>query len=184
MFGKRFLNAAAVVSLCAVAAGSIAACKKSPPPEASAADAGSLTMAVAAPSGSALFGRGSASLGERFDVEAHSRPAGTPKAEDVFAAFEKAGFPVTDRKQTLASTVSARYCVQGTTKNNVTVSVCEYEGEAAAAAGRDASVKAFAAVQNRDVFVRKATMLTLLQAPKTPASEAEAKREAEIFSAM
>jgi len=183
MFRKCSWSAAAFASMCVAIVASLPACKKAPPPDQTSPDA-ALAMANAAPSGSAVFKTGSASLGERFDVEAHSRPSGTPKAEDVFAAFEKAGFPVTDRKQTLASTVAARYCIQGITKNSVTVSVCEYADEAAAAAGRDESVKAFAAIQNRDVFLRKATMLTLLQAPKTPASEAEAKRAAEIFSSM
>ncbi|MEO6420254.1 MAG: hypothetical protein ABIP39_12635, partial [Polyangiaceae bacterium] len=64
-------------------------------------------------------------------------------------------------------------------------SVCEYADEAAAKAGRATSLKALAGVPNREIAVNKKTTLTVRQPPtKTPASEAAARKAAQIFATL
>lgn len=120
----------------------------------------STTMAAAAPP--APYGL---ALADRLSREAAQRPGDTPKAEDVLAAVAKSGVPLAEEAQHLASPVGASFCVGARSPQNVAMSACEYADDAAAAAGRDMSRKAFASVLHRDIVVNKKTTLTILQAP-------------------
>jgi hypothetical protein len=111
-------------------------------------------------------------LAERLRLEAAARPADTPKAEDVLAAVVKSGVPLQEQSQHLASPIGARFCVGAKSSQNVAMSACEYADATAAAAGRDASAKAFGMVDHRDVVVNRKTTLTILQAPFDSESQA------------
>jgi hypothetical protein len=127
----------------------------------------STTMATPAPP--APYGL---ALADRLSREATQRPTDTPKAEDVFAAVSKGGVPLAEEAQHLASPVGASFCVGARSPQNVAMSACEYADDAAAAAGRDMSRKAFATVLHRDIVVNKKTTLTILQAPFDAQSQA------------
>jgi hypothetical protein len=64
------------------------------------------------------------------------------------------------------------------------MSACEYADEAAAAAGKETSVKAFAKIEHRDVVVNKKTTLTILQAPYDAQSQAAHDKAVEAFKRM
>jgi len=104
--------------------------------------------------------------------------------EAVFAAFTRAGVPVHGQFQHLASPIYAKYCMSAKTEHEIAMSVCEYESAAMAIKGKDESNKAFGSIPNRDIYVNKGTTLTLLQDPKTPASEAEYKLLVSAFGAL
>lgn len=105
------------------------------------------------------------SLVGRLAHEAEHRPAptsGGPRAEDVLAALDRAGVHLDERKQYVAATARASYCVGGQTPDGLSIAVCEYESPAAAAAGR-AHVTARFQVPGleRVIHVRGATTLAL-----------------------
>lgn len=106
-------------------------------------------------------------LAGRLQYEAEHRPAGTAKAEDVFAALTKAGLPLTDGpRQYVGAVTGAEYCVGGQTADGLGVAVCEYASAAKAAAGKAAVEQRFAALNPvRDIVVRGATTLTLTARP-------------------
>lgn len=147
--------------------------------------------ATSAPPNSAASGAGAAgpigravvTIQDKLDVEKDGRPKDTPSAEQVFAAVEQAGVALTDKKQHVGAVYGAAYCV-GAKSGGVAYSACEYESAEAAKAGRDTSIKAFQ-TGNREVYTNKKTTLTVLQpSPKTPASEAIAKKSVEAFKKL
>jgi hypothetical protein len=164
----------------------VPACSK-PAPSTQVADSAPPVVASAVPSSESIAKPSQPvfSLGDKLQVEQRDRPTGTAKAEDVYAAFEKAGFALTEKQQHVASVFGAKFCLGAKTTNDMAFSVCEYADEAAAKAGRETSLKALAVVPNRDILVNKKTMLTVRQpATKTPASEAAEKKAAQVFSAL
>jgi hypothetical protein len=108
----------------------------------------------------------------RLQREAQSRPSIKPSADDIFAAFDKAGSPVPQRKQSLGSTYHAAYCTGGYTSNMaLAVNVCEYADDVAAEAGADYAKTVFPNMKNRFVSTNKSTILIIVdqnQDPKTP----------------
>lgn len=129
------------------------------------------------------IGRAIVTIQDKLDVEKDGRPKDTPSAEQVFAAVEKAGVALTDKKQHVGSVYGASYCV-GAKSGGVAYSACEYESADAAKAGRETSMKAFQ-TGNREVYTNKKTTLTVLQpSPKTPASEAVVKKSVEAFAKL
>ena len=125
------------------------------------------------------------SIAGRLQQEAASRPAGTIKAEDVFASLAKAGLPLTDGpRQYVASVTGAAYCAGGQTADGLGVAVCEYASPEKAVAGKAAVEQRFAALTPvRDIVVRGATTLTLTARPDAPL--ASSKRTAtEAFSTL
>jgi len=67
----------------------------------------------------------------------------------------------------------------------VVYSVCEFPNEDAAKAGRKASLKSFETVPNREIVLRKKSMLTIRQpATKTPASEDADAKAVRIFASL
>jgi len=101
-----------------------------------------------------------ASIEERFAGEAKNRPSGTPRVEDAFDAFTKAGANVHDKRQHLARPFGAMYCLGGQTGQKIFFGVCEYQDAAAATAGREQSLKGFGK-NRRDIWQNKATTLTI-----------------------
>jgi hypothetical protein len=151
-------------------------------PRASAAS--SSANASVPPAGTQWPQRRGDSLAARMQQESASRATGTPTVEAVLAAFTKAGVSLHDVGQHLGSPIGAMFCNKANTDHGIIISVCEYESEQAAVAGNATSAKAFSMVPNRDLYVNKKTTLTLLQQPKSAASEAEAKNLMTIFMAL
>jgi len=116
----------------------------------------------------------------RFVKEAANRPKGTPRVEDVLAAFKKAGFTLEDEKQHLASPYHASYCVGAKAQPGIAMSVCEYTEPTAAAKGKGESEKM--PIENREVYLNGATTLTVLQFPKSADSEQAKKKLVDTFS--
>ena len=125
-------------------------------------------------------------VADRLDHERTARSASaTPKVEEVFAALERAGVETRDKRQHLASPMGAMYCEGAvSTAGDLAVSVCEYEGDDAARAGRETSFEAFARVPNREVYVRRATTLTLMQPTVTAESATVVKRAVDSFQRL
>jgi hypothetical protein len=170
------LLAAVVLVGCSKPAPSVEVADSAPPAMASAVP----SSAPSAPAIQPVF-----SVGDKLQSEQRDRPTGTPKGEDVYAAFEKAGFALTEKQQHVASVFGAKFCVGAKTDNDMAFSVCEYVDEPSAKAGRDVSLKTLAMVPNREIFVNKKTTLTVRQpAKKTPASEAASKKAAQIFGKL
>jgi hypothetical protein len=104
-----------------------------------------------------------ATLADRLVREAQSRPAIQPNADDILAAFAKAGSGVVMKKQGLGATYKASFCQGGTTSDGaVTVSICEYADEAAANVGLTALQAIYPAKLARHVL-HKSTVLTTLR---------------------
>ncbi len=170
-----------------------AACVKSKPEPAqtSNADSGVATSApvalqqgsLAAPIPSSLA-PAFASIAERFAFEAQNRPNGTPRAEDVFTAFEKSGTKFSEKSQHAAGVYGAKFCMGGKAEDDLHMSVCEFASPTEVATGKELSNKMFGTVPDRANYIRKNTLLILRQAVKTKASEARAKTIVEVFSAM
>lgn len=124
-------------------------------------------------------------LGDRLVAEQSNRPLGTPKAEEVYATFEKLGVKITEKKQHVARLYGAMFCLGAKTDAEVHYSVCEYETPEAATQGKDASRKALASVPNRELATNKKTLLTIRQpGAKTAETEALAKRSFEAFARL
>jgi len=124
------------------------------------------------------------SVGERLQQESGARASGNPRAESVISALQKAGLQLRDPRQHAAAPMGALFCIGAQSENNVSLSVCEYEGAAAARAGRELSVNAFKSIPNRDVWVNRSATLTLLQSPRTSRSETEVKRAVDVFKSL
>ncbi|MDP8999768.1 MAG: hypothetical protein M3O46_06630 [Myxococcota bacterium] len=125
-------------------------------------------------------------LGDKLVFESTHRTAmDTPKAEDVYAALEKAGFKLTEKQQHVASVFGAQYCLGAKTENAMAFSVCEYSSPEEAESGRETSLKTLATVPNREIHVNRKTTLTIRQpAQETSASKAAAKSATDIFSKL
>jgi hypothetical protein len=119
-------------------------------------------------------------LTARFQKEASSRPAGTPRVEDVYAAIAKAGFTFEEQRQHLAAPFEAAYCVGAKTQHDIALSVCEYAGVEAARKGKESSLQL--PIPNRAIHVNGATTLTVRQGTKTPESDRAAKKIVEAFA--
>jgi hypothetical protein len=117
-------------------------------------------------------------------TEAQSRPRIQPAADDVFAALEKGGLAVADRKQSLGRTYKAAFCTGGYTKDaSLAVSVCEYPDDAAAKAGLDAARALFPGMSNRTVAGHKSTLIIVINEKGDAAADARAKRVIALYSA-
>jgi hypothetical protein len=168
------------------------ACVKTPPPgaEADASSTASATPAAAssAPATAAAaassatppvpagLGAVGTSLAGRLAQEAQSRPPIHPNADEILAAFAKAGGMVPTKNQGLGSTYNAKFCEGGTTEDGlVTISICEYADADSAKAGLKALQDIFPAKAATHVL-RKNTVLTTLKLKDGPPAQAlEAK---------
>jgi hypothetical protein len=138
---------------------------------------------MAAGAASAVYVPPGTPIAERFDLEARSRPTGTPRGEDLFAKLEAEGLILTEKHQHLASPFRAVYCTQAEVKGQLSMSVCEFTTEAGAKEGREISRNAFAAVPNRDVWVSRKSTLTVRADAKSDANDALAKKVLDLFLA-
>jgi hypothetical protein len=123
-------------------------------------------------------------LAEQLQVESASRPKDALTAEAVLEALVKAEIPVGNTKQGIGRTVLANYCFGGSTARNTQVVICEYGSPEAAIAGREHSLKHFAAITNRTLTLNKRTVLTLVGAGESPETKAEMQKAAEVFSKL
>lgn len=116
------------------------------------------------------------SIPERFSVEAAARPAGIkPNVEDVWAALEKAGLTVVEKKQHLGQVFGARYCVGGKAMSGAAklldISVCEFASEELAKMSRDHSTEALKIIPNRTLYANKQTLLIVREEQKAPEND-------------
>jgi hypothetical protein len=119
-------------------------------------------------------------LGARLQREAGSRPTGTPRAEEVLAAFTRQGLAIEGTMQVLASTVGAAYCASAGTPQGLAIAVCEYPAEAEARQGMEYSRRTFdRLIPGRRLLLNHKTLLTVTGVP-----DAEAKRAADIFARL
>lgn len=171
------------------------ACSKSGESSAKATDASSppgATVASAEPASSysaqtaaSVTPSAYMTIPERFNAEGAQRPAGALRAEDVTAAFRKAGLTVEDEKQHLASFFKAMYCVGAKAKGDeISFSVCEYKDAETAIAGKALNDKSFAAIKNRATYRNGLTTLTVLESNKTEDNDVIAKKLVDTFAAL
>jgi hypothetical protein len=146
-----------------------------------ASSANAIGAATAPPSTGSPYGL---VLADRLNQEAASRPTETPRAEDVLAAIAKNGIPIQDQAQHLGYPIGARFCIGAKSPPSLAMSACEYADVAAAAAGRDASAKAFVTVEHRDIVVNKKTTLTILQSPFDAQSQIAHDKAVAAFKKM
>jgi hypothetical protein len=160
------------------------ACVKNPPAGAEA-DAGSVAIPAASsapatasaaaasaappPPGSAPAGL---TLADRLAQESQSRPPSHPNADDILAAFAKAGGVVTTKRQGLGATYKAKFCEGGTTEDGlVTISICEYADGDSAKGGLQALQEIYPAKAAIHVL-HKNTVLTTLRLKDGPPAQA------------
>ena len=116
--------------------------------------------------------------------EAGQRPAETPTVEQVLSSLERAGIAIARRQQVLATPIGARYCVAAVSAGGLNMSICEFEGPAAAEAGRTRSQQAFKTIARRTLLLRGKTLLTLIVNVDTPLIRAQAERAQGVFTAL
>jgi len=123
-------------------------------------------------------------LGDRLLKEAQNRPHIQPNADDVLAAFAKAGGGVATKKQGLAATYKANFCEGGTTGDgSVTVSVCEYADDDSAKTGLAALQSIYPAKQANHAL-RKDTVLTTLRLKDGPDAQALESKLLAAYAAL
>ena len=192
----RILHAASVALT--LLSGTLAGCSKSAAKMASTADSGgpsasatqgaTSTSVATSPATPPYPGR-SLNLGDKMMQEANTRPSGGLRADLVFTEFAKEGLRLgSPPKQHLGAPIGAAYCLGAESTAHVAISVCEYADETSAKKGRDQSLSAFNSIEheiaNREIFVNKATTLTMLQSLKGNDSEAESKRLVQQFAKL
>jgi hypothetical protein len=160
-------------------------CVKSPPPGADAGGAALPTAASSAPTTTAAVASSAptpaappgatpaaTTLADRLAQEAQSRPPIHPNADDILAAFAKAGGEVATKRQGLGATYKARFCEGGTTGDGlVTMSICEYPDGDSAKAGLHALQEIYPAKAATHVL-HKGTVLTTLRLKDGPPAQA------------
>lgn len=127
---------------------------------------------------------GMQSIPERFANEAKSRPTGTVRVEDVFAAFQGEGAKIREQRQHLAGPFLASYCVGAQTGEDVHLSVCEYKDAAKAKEGKAMSDQAFGTVPNRTLYQNGGTTLTVRVGGSSAADKELAKKLVQTFSTL
>jgi hypothetical protein len=116
--------------------------------------------------------------------EAADRPTGTPAAEAVLDLFESNGLALLRRTPVLATPVHAHYCAIASTKVGLSMSICEFDSEAAAKAGRETSLQVFKSIPNRTLLLNGKTMLTLILPQDTDAIRAQRDKARTLFAQL
>lgn len=112
--------------------------------------------------------------------EASDHPEARAAVEAVLATFRDDGIAFTRTRQVLARPLAARYCASALTAAGLGLSLCAFQDEQAAAAGRALSRQSFdALIPGRSLLVGNTQLLTITK----PASEA-ARHEAERMRAQ
>jgi hypothetical protein len=110
-------------------------------------------------------------LAALFRAEGAHRADGSPRVDDVVAAFSSAGVPVLGLRQHLAKPFGATYCAGAEAAEGVVLSLCEYASAEAAVKGRSDSAKSLATIPNRQVMQNGTTTLTLRERERTSRSQ-------------
>lgn len=118
---------------------------------------------------------------DQLVLEQRERGKGLLAADVVIAKLTEAGVSLPAAKQELAVVQRARYCVGGTTRKGLALSVCEYPSEEDARVGREHSLTSFKAIPHREILVRGNTTLTLRGSAAPPLESDEGKRAAEAY---
>lgn len=124
-------------------------------------------------------------VSQLLGTERESRPTGTPKTEQVFAAFQQAGLTLTNKTQVLGRTIGARFCENAHTPSGVVFSVCEFNDAATASRGRDYSLRTFGkALPDRDLLIKDKTLLTITRGKSDDGTKAESVKASHIFQGL
>ncbi|HEY6853726.1 MAG TPA: hypothetical protein VI139_05735 [Gemmatimonadales bacterium] len=167
----------------AVLVGALVGCRHKPEQAAPVEPADSSAPIPEPPPGAGLAGV-NLPLSQLLGSERLSRPTGTPRTEQVFAALEVAGLALTGRTQVLGRTIGASFCEIAHTSVGVVFSVCEFKDGPSAEAGREYSSRAFGkALPDRVLLINKKTLLTITPA-RAPAAEGDAKKGAAAFERL
>ncbi|MBA3392142.1 MAG: hypothetical protein H0T89_05830 [Deltaproteobacteria bacterium] len=124
------------------------------------------------------------SIAERLAWEAQHRPQRGVTAEQVFAAFDRAGVPVRGQRQYLGVTMQAGYCAGGVTLEGIAISVCEYTSPEAAEAGRRFMERRFAAMTPHAKRVLHGPTLLSITRPSADTGTEIATRAALTFTSL
>ena len=160
-----------------------AGCKRNAEPP-----AGPLSVAASAiaqtPPGGGLEGV-NRPLSQLLGTERLSRPTGTPRAEQVFSALQRAGLTLTGQTQVLGRVIGASYCENAHTSAGVVFSVCEFKDTATAEQGREYSLRAFGkALPNRRLLINIKTLLTIAAPAGVVAAQSESEKGAAVFEGV
>jgi hypothetical protein len=123
-------------------------------------------------------------VGAIFRFEATHRPAGAVTYERAFSAFRDEGVTITEESQHVAHPFGAKFWMGAHASEQVSLSICEFDGNAAAKAGQVMSTKALASIQNRAVLQHDNATLTVRLNEKTAANEALATRLTDRFRCL
>jgi hypothetical protein len=144
--------------------------------------------------GATVASEPSMSIAARFQAEQAARPPNLkPNVESVFAALEAAGLEVVDKKQHLAQSVGARYCVgarvvsakDARSHELLIVSVCEFISPELAAGSRNYSTESLKIIPNRTGHANKQTTMTVGESdPVTPATQAANAKALATYDAL
>jgi len=164
---------------------SLGACHRSAPPATEPPSAQPPTVPAASTAPGGGMDGVTKPLLQLLADEKTNRPSGTPSAETVFAALDKAGIHTQDPSQVLGRMVGAAFCENAHTAEGVVVSVCEYKDADTLARGRAYSEKTFAkALPNRALVSNKNTLLTLNPPDASPAAKAQVDTIGRLFAAL
>lgn len=98
---------------------------------------------------------------QQLEREAKARATGTPTPEQIFDALDGAGLRVTSRKQVVAMTMGASYCLGGIIEGHARVLACEFPDEREVQHGANVARNRIKPPPRRDVFVNKSSMLAV-----------------------
>jgi hypothetical protein len=133
------------------------------------------------------------SIPDRFQLEAAARPPGLKvNVESVFAALEKAGFKLFEKKQHLGQTFGARYCmgarsVKGAAETDPTqlyLSVCEFINPEVAEMSRVYSTEHLKTIPNRNIHTKQQTTLTVRGESDAPDTTAAMTKALAVYDAL
>ena len=121
---------------------------------------------------------------DRLVAEASQRDKADPPTTKVLAALQAAGLPLEAQRQHLGQTIGATHCMMLNTSNHVTLSVCEFADERSAAVGAETSRHALAQIAGRSVYLKRSTVLSVIDSQADAASGLTAKRAHEAFDTL
>lgn len=137
-----------------------------------------------APSHPSTATLGSQLMHQLVEEKKGRRPV-TLSAERVVEAFQKEGLELKPLKQGLGGPIGARYCAMSHTGKGVAFTICEFESEAAAQAGKQASEKRYGpGGLGRTLSLNKETLLVVRPAVKGEETEGEAKAMTALFQRL
>ena len=111
---------------------------------------------------------------EKLAVERADQPAGSLRADALYDAIEKEGVAVSRRRQVLAFTVGAGYCLKADAVPDIDLIVCEFDDDATLAKGKKAMLKD--AYPRRELLTRKMSSISVTRLSDAKAtSDAAAK---------